>query len=68
MLPIERLRFDFDRERDFEDLIWSLIQPFEAAGRPCSLIRFPREASDRHDVLAIGEGDKFVSHRPAGLQ
>jgi hypothetical protein len=27
MLPIERLRFDFDRERDFEDLICSLFQP-----------------------------------------
>jgi hypothetical protein len=34
MLPIERLRFDFDRERDFEDLIWSLIQPSEAPGDP----------------------------------
>jgi hypothetical protein len=34
MLPIERLRFDFDRERDFEDLIWSLIQPLEAPGDP----------------------------------
>jgi hypothetical protein len=68
MLPIERLRFDFDRERDFEDLIWSLIQPLEAPGDPVPKSAPPREASDRRDVLAIGEGDKFVSHRPAGPQ
>jgi hypothetical protein len=59
-LPIERLRFDFDRERDFEDLIWSMVQPYEAPGDPVPKPASPLEASDRHNVLAIGEGDKKI--------
>jgi hypothetical protein len=60
MLPIDRLRFDFDRERDFEDLILSLIQPFEAAGVPVRMIAPPGKRRNAAMFRQLARGTRDV--------
>ena len=58
MLPIERLRLFFDRERVFEDLIRCVFQPFLAlAGPPVAPNASVEMTVRTRSILANGEGD-----------